>query len=115
MSNISAEWKKTLTIIVEDLSSQQYEKLLEILVKIPQCQKEKSREKLPQIILEHYSLDGSVSAIADAMEEIPRRDPKIQSLLQPFVEKLKAKEEKNKCEHLGHNSVVLIETIYISH
>lgn len=116
MSDISeAEWKKALTFILEDLHTHQYSKLLGILDNIPQCHKDRSRERLPLIIIEHYGLEGSVSVIAEAMEQIPRRDPRIQNQLQPFVVKLKTKEEeKNECEHLGHKSGVLIETFYIS-
>lgn len=116
MSDISEpEWKKALTSIVEDLTRKEYNKLLEILDKIPKSQKAESRQKLPQIIIQCYGLDESVAAIDEAMKEIPRLDNKIQNLLKPFVMKLKAKEEeKNRCKHLGHKSVVLIETFYIS-
>lgn len=116
MSDISeAEWKKALTSIVEELTRKEYSKLLEILDKIPKSQKAESRQKLPQIIIQCYGLEGSIIAIDEAMKEIPRLDPKVQNLLQPFVKKLKAKEEeKNGCKHLGHKSVVLIETFYIS-
>lgn len=102
MSDISAaEWKKKLTSILEDLNHEQYGKLLETLDKIPKCQKEKSRENMPQIIMEHYGFDGSVAAIAEAMEEIPRRDPQIQGLLEPFVKKLEAKEGEHWGSHIS--------------
>lgn len=117
MSDIlAAEWKTNLTRIVENLAEGQYRKLLEMLDEIPKSQKDKNREELPQMIIEYYGLDGSIAFIDNAMEQIPRRDPDIQNLLQPFVKKLKAKEEekKKKCEHLGNKSVVLIETVSIS-
>lgn len=105
---LEEEWKQTLTFIVDDLDSQQFKKLLELLSKIPKSQKTaKFRGNIPQIIIEHYGLEDSVFAIDDAMEKIPRRDNKIQDPLKTFVEKLKAKEEKNTGEHLGHKSVVL--------
>lgn len=106
MSGFSeAEWKKALTSILEELDSQQFRKLLEILDKIPKRQKEVSEEKMPRIIIEYYGPAGSVAAIDDAMEQIPRRDEKIQGQLQPFMEKLKAKEEEEKdgCEYRATN------------
>lgn len=109
MSDIlEKKWKQTLTFIVEELDNLQFKKLLELLSKIPKRLKTaKNRENLPQIIIEHYGLEDSVFAIADAMEKIPRRDNKIQDPLKTFLERLKAKKEKNTGEHLGHKSVVL--------
>lgn len=115
LDQMSEKWKQTLTLIVEELDKQQYKKLLELLVKIPKSQKmSKSRENMPQIIIEHYGLDDSVLAIHDAMQKIPRRDNKIQKPLKTFVEKLKAKQENNTGEHFGHKSVVLNERFKIS-
>lgn len=117
MSDVSAaQWKKALTFIREELDKNEYWKLLNILEKIPKGKKNENPEQLPQMIIEYYGLEGSIAAIDDAMQEIPRRDPKIQDRLQPFVEKLKAneKEKKKKCEHLSNKSVVLIETFCIS-
>lgn len=113
MSDIlEKEWKQTLTLIVEELDNSQFKKLLELLSNIPKGQKTaKIRGNLPQIIIEHYGLNESIFAIDDAMKKIPRLDNKIQDPLKPFVEKLKAKEEKNTGEHLGHKSVVLNKKI----
>ncbi|TWW74542.1 hypothetical protein D4764_14G0005450 [Takifugu flavidus] len=109
MSDIlEKEWKQTLTFIVEELDNQQFKKLLELLSKIPKGQKTaKIRENMPRIIIEHYGLEDSVSAIVDAMEKIPRRDNKIQDPLKTFEEKLKAKEEKNT----GSRSVMAKEIL----
>ncbi|XP_029703809.1 uncharacterized protein [Takifugu rubripes] len=98
MSDIlEKEWKQTLTFIVEELDNQQFEKLLELLSKIPKGQKTPNiRGNMAQIINEHYGLEDSVFAIVDAMETIPRRDDKIQEPLKAFVEKLKANTGKKR-------------------
>ncbi|XP_022600469.1 uncharacterized protein LOC111221380 [Seriola dumerili] len=99
------EWKETLTLILEELRSQQFTKMLEMLEKIPRSVKtERSREEMPKIIIEHYGLEGSISAIADVMDLIPRRDARVQDPLHTFVKKLRKKQKKEtkgkkrKCE-----------------
>ncbi|XP_078122448.1 uncharacterized protein LOC144527959 isoform X3 [Sander vitreus] len=95
MSDISEEqWKKTLTSIMEELEDLQYTKTLECLEKIPKGQKSSTpREKMPGKIIEHYGLLVSISEIDKAMDYIPRRDPKIQDLLRPFVDELRNEQE----------------------
>ncbi|KAM4726904.1 uncharacterized protein FYW61_012597 isoform 2-T2 [Anableps anableps] len=86
--NSATGWKKALTNILEELTQQQFKKMLECLEKIPKSVKTtRSRECMAQTIIEHYGEDGSVTEIENAMEEIPRRDDKVQDLLRPFVEK----------------------------
>ncbi|XP_071362627.1 uncharacterized protein [Trachinotus anak] len=87
------EWKKSLTSILKRLTISQYKEMLENLEKIPESLRNKSREKMPKIIIEHYGLHDSISAIHDAMEAIPRRDSAVQDLLRPFVDKLRKKQE----------------------
>ncbi|XP_031162584.2 uncharacterized protein LOC116054974 [Sander lucioperca] len=114
MSDISEEeWKRALTSIVEELEDDQYIKMLEFLVDIPKSQKSStSREKMPGKIIEHYGLLKSISEIDKAMDYIPRRDPKIQDLLRPFVDKLRNEQEnknqgkKRKREQDGEEEVL---------
>ncbi|PWA24642.1 hypothetical protein CCH79_00016189, partial [Gambusia affinis] len=86
----SPEWKNNLTDIIEDLSKQQYQKMLLYLKKIPKSVKEDDthREKMAQTIIEYYGEKESIAEIRRIMDEIPRRDSPIQNLLNPFVEKL---------------------------
>ncbi|XP_028451490.1 uncharacterized protein LOC114566867 isoform X2 [Perca flavescens] len=113
MSDISEEeWKKALTSIVEELEDKQYTKMLECLV-IPKGQRSStSREKMPGKIIERYGLLDSISEIDKAMDYIPRRDPTIQGLLRPFVDKLRIKQEnknqgkKRKREQDGEEEVL---------
>lgn len=100
MSDISeSEWKIALVRIVEDLKDEEYSKLMDLLDDIPQSKKP-VRNQAAQVIIEHYILERSIIEIDEAMKEIPRLDARIQDKLQPFVEKVKAKEKENKCEHL---------------
>jgi len=92
MAEISA-WKKALTAIIEHLDKSQYQKMLGYLEIIPKHLKTpKSREQMPQTIIEHYGEQKSIPVIRKIMDEIPRRDGLVQDLLRPFEEK--PKEEK---------------------
>ncbi|KAM9348519.1 uncharacterized protein ABDE67_010558 [Symphorus nematophorus] len=108
MSDISeAEWKKALISILEELDDKQYHKMLEFLPKIRKSKKNgRYKEKMPQKIIECYGLEESISAISEAMEELPRRDAAVQDLLRPFVDKLRNKQEK---ENMGKRKVGPVE------
>ncbi|XP_062289301.1 uncharacterized protein LOC133994114 isoform X1 [Scomber scombrus] len=102
--NVSeSEWKTALTSILEELDDQEYTKMLgcSCFDTIPKRTKtSKSREEMPQIIIQFLGVDGSISAINEAMLFIPRRDPAVQNKLRPFVNKLsiKQKEETKESE-----------------
>lgn len=97
MSSISeSEWKKALTFIIEDLKKPQLKKMLEFL-DIPKEKKTtKSRETIPQTIIEFYGVEKSIQIMDEAMLWIPRKDEAVQDQLRPFVEKLKNKENEGK-------------------
>ncbi|XP_056253436.1 uncharacterized protein LOC130182478 [Seriola aureovittata] len=89
------EWKEALTSSLEELESPQYRKMLEMLDKIPTSVKtERSREEMARIIIEHYGLEGSISVIDNVMDQIPRRDERVQGRLRLFVEKLRQKQKE---------------------
>ncbi|XP_032432958.1 uncharacterized protein LOC116728764 [Xiphophorus hellerii] len=84
----SSEWKSALSRIIVELSEQQYQSMLDKLEKIPKSVKHKTHiEHTAQTILEHYGEEESIAEIRRIMDEIPRRDEKVQKLLRPFVEK----------------------------
>ncbi|XP_047463542.1 uncharacterized protein LOC125021491 [Mugil cephalus] len=91
MSRISErEWRDTLVSILEELDETQYEKTLSHLKKIKQSVKNgKSRFKMVDVIVQHYGLEGSINTISGIMKKLPRNDEDIQSLLRPFMDKLK--------------------------
>ncbi|XP_044227151.1 uncharacterized protein LOC122995837 [Thunnus albacares] len=93
----------TLTSILEELDESEYKKMLFCYCfdKIPKGVKTgTSREEMPQIIIQHLGVDESISAIKDTMEWIPRKDPTIQDLLRPFVDKLRNKHEEENRDQL---------------
>ncbi|XP_003457737.1 uncharacterized protein LOC100698367 isoform X2 [Oreochromis niloticus] len=98
MSSISeSKWKKALTFIIEDLDKPQLKKMLGFLDIPKQKKTTKSRETIPQTIIEFYGVEKSIQKIDEAMLWIPRKDGAVQDQLRPFVEKLKNKEnEGNK-------------------
>lgn len=84
--------------ILDELEDSQLDKLLLFyLTKIPQSKKDRPREKVCQLILEHYGPEQSVSIILEAMNGIPRMDQAVRDLLQPHVDRLKDKE--NRANH----------------
>lgn len=97
MSTISEEeWKIALTEILEELDGSQYNKML-FLSGIPKhVRTDKPREEMPQAIIEHYGVETSVLEIKNIMDRIPRRDPRVQDRLRPFVERLKKKQESER-------------------
>ncbi|KAM4620423.1 uncharacterized protein ACJ7VT_007117 [Polymixia lowei] len=94
--NTEGEWKKALTSIIEHLNKRQYKKMLQCLETVPQSLKDgrKSRVEMPQIIIQHLGLEGSVKEMKTILDQIPRRDSAVQNLLRPFVENLKSEQNK---------------------
>ncbi|KAL7390796.1 hypothetical protein ABVT39_027976 [Epinephelus coioides] len=91
------KWKTALTSILEELTEQQFRKLMFNLVKIPQGVKmDKTREEIPYIIIQYYGTEGSISVIDKEMKQLPRNDAAVQEHLRPFVEKLKKQRQKEK-------------------
>ncbi|KAI1898876.1 hypothetical protein AGOR_G00076920 [Albula goreensis] len=81
-----AEWHHTLLKIIEELTDKQYKKMLALLKEVPEGEKkETEKTDMPNAIISHLGMDGSVTAINRIMSDIPRRDKAIQSLLQPFL------------------------------
>ncbi|XP_071393300.1 gamma-interferon-inducible protein 16-like isoform X2 [Centroberyx affinis] len=93
-----AAWMKALTSIIEELDKRQYKKMLNSLDKIPNGVKKgnNSKEEMPQIIIQHFGVEESISAMKKVLYEIPRRDDVVQELLRPFVDKLRNKQQKQK-------------------
>ncbi|XP_042287068.1 uncharacterized protein LOC121910103 [Thunnus maccoyii] len=111
--NISgSEWRKALTSILEELYESEYKKMLfcPCFDKIPKSLKTvTSREEMPQIIIQYFGVDESISAVAEAMDLIPRKDPAVQDLLRPFVDKLRKKREEENRESMKENREIAPE------
>ncbi|XP_039632757.1 uncharacterized protein LOC120543671 isoform X2 [Perca fluviatilis] len=92
---LEAKWETALSSILEELTEEEFRKMLFNLVKIPQGVKTgKAREYIPDLIVQHYGTEGSISVIDEIMKKIPRNDAKVQKLLHPFVEELKKRLEE---------------------
>ncbi|XP_067465071.1 uncharacterized protein [Thunnus thynnus] len=111
--NISgSEWRKALTSILEELDESEYKKMLfcPCFDKIPKSVKTgRSREEMPHIIIKYLGVDESISAVAEAMDLIPRKDPAVQDLLRPFVDKLRKKREEENRESMKENREIAPE------
>ncbi|XP_073335029.1 uncharacterized protein [Pagrus major] len=97
VKTLESKWKTALTSILEELTESQFKKMLFDLDKIPQGVKsDKVREEIPQIIIEHFGTEQSITVIEKQMKQIPRMDAAVQDLLRPFVDKLKKQQQKKK-------------------
>lgn len=96
-----SKWKTALTTILEELDELQFKKLLSYLEKIPQSVKlGKGREEFGPVIIQHLGLEGSITMIHKAMEQIPRRDSAVQVPLRPFVDRMKKMKSSKKMSNL---------------
>ncbi|XP_039632776.1 uncharacterized protein LOC120543684 [Perca fluviatilis] len=105
--SFETNWKTVLSSILEELTEEEFRKMLFYLDKIPQGVKDgKAREEIPNLIVQYYGTEGSISEIDKIMKKIPRNDAKVQKLLRPFVEKLKKRqEEKGPCGAIQQRNV----------
>ncbi|KAM9333499.1 uncharacterized protein KZ484_018511 isoform 1-T2 [Pholidichthys leucotaenia] len=96
LKRLEARWKPALTSILEELDDSQYLKLMNWLEKIPQGVKNsKVRGDMPQIIIQYYGVEESISLLDKALNFwIPRKDAAVQTLLMPIVEKMKSERQK---------------------
>ncbi|XP_035846692.1 uncharacterized protein LOC116054973 [Sander lucioperca] len=92
---LEAKWETALISILEELTEEEFKKMLICLVRIPQGVKTgKVREEIPNLIVQYYGTEGSISEIDKIMQDIPRRDAAVQEPLRPFVEKLKKRQKE---------------------
>ncbi|XP_030603060.1 uncharacterized protein LOC115792600 [Archocentrus centrarchus] len=98
MSAISEdEWKTALTEILAKLEDKEYDKMWDFISEIPKQRKTaKLKKEMPQRIIKQYGVEKSIQKIRKAMDRLPRKDPAVQDLLRPFVDKLKIKQDTEK-------------------
>ncbi|CAJ1063688.1 uncharacterized protein LOC117812720 [Xyrichtys novacula] len=98
-TGFETKWKKDLTAIMEELTEQQYMKMLYNLDKIPEgLRTNKVRVEMSQIIIQYYGTEKSISLIEKEMKALPRLDIAVQGKLRPHVEKLKKLNLKKKAD-----------------
>ena len=99
---LETRWKTALTSILEQLTEPEFKKMLFDLDRIPQGVKSgKVREEMPQIIIQYFGTEGSITVVEKEMKQIPRMDAAVQDKLRPFVDKLKKQQQKKKGEFVS--------------
>lgn len=99
---LETRWKTALTSILEQLTESEFKKMLFDLDRIPQGVKSgKVREEIPQIIIQYFGTEGSITVVEKEMKQIPRMDAAVQDKLRPFVDKLKKQQQKKKGEFVS--------------
>ncbi|XP_066578752.1 caspase-14 [Amia ocellicauda] len=84
------KWLQALANIVEELEEVEYKKMQNNLLNIPGGKRKSTgKTDMPQLIISTYGLEHSVKEVARIMKLIPRNDPTILNLLQPFMSKIK--------------------------
>ncbi|XP_031729958.1 uncharacterized protein LOC116398075 [Anarrhichthys ocellatus] len=97
LRNFETKWKTNLTSILEQLSQPEFRKLMSDLDKIPQVRKaEKPREEMPDVIIQVYGTEGSISVMDKEMKVLQRMDARVQEPLKRSVEELKKRRQKIK-------------------
>ncbi|XP_075958694.1 uncharacterized protein LOC142960643 isoform X2 [Anarhichas minor] len=97
LRNLETKWKTNLTSILEQLSPSEFRKLMSDLDKIPQGRKaEKPREEMPDVIIQVYGTEGSISVMDKEMKVLQRMDARVQEPLKRSVEELKKRRQKIK-------------------
>ncbi|KAM9846662.1 uncharacterized protein ACBR49_009955 [Aulostomus maculatus] len=102
-------WKLALISVLEELTVDQYQKMLHNLRKIPCSQRTDDRVEMAQRIIECYAEDGAIAEISKVMKIIPRNDPDVQDRLRPFVDKLTNKRKKSGRKRVAGTSLVAKE------
>nr|XP_015195824.1 PREDICTED: uncharacterized protein LOC107076539 isoform X1 [Lepisosteus oculatus]XP_015195825.1 PREDICTED: uncharacterized protein LOC107076539 isoform X1 [Lepisosteus oculatus] len=92
------DWCQALSSIIEELTEPQYKKMMMLLPKIPQSKKKMAREEMPEVIVSQYGLEESVVAVQEAVGKIPRNDPRMIGLLQPFTAALHGAQKRPPAE-----------------
>ncbi|XP_012994513.2 uncharacterized protein LOC106024795 [Esox lucius] len=92
MNSSDENWRDTLIKILEELTNEEYKKMVSLLPGIPGGKKQTAKLKMVDTIIKHFGSDGSIAEIITVMKKIPRNDPTIRGFLIPFVQKL----ERNK-------------------
>ncbi|KAK5887150.1 hypothetical protein CesoFtcFv8_015780 [Champsocephalus esox] len=109
MDRLETKWRTALSSILDELTGDEFRKLLFNLEKIPQGKKEgRVRGDMPSVIIQYYGTEGSITLIDRQMKNLPRLDAAVQQPLRGIKDELKKLREKNKGQLSG---VVLDESL----
>ncbi|XP_066578162.1 uncharacterized protein LOC136768002 [Amia ocellicauda] len=88
------KWTLALSNIIEELTASQYKRMLMLLTDLPSGRKESDKETICEVIISHYGLQRSVTVIQEVMRKIPRNDPCMLEMLEPFVSAISNREQQ---------------------
>ncbi|KAJ4921274.1 hypothetical protein JOQ06_007886 [Pogonophryne albipinna] len=99
---LETKWRTALSSILDELTGDEFRKLLFNLEKIPQGLKEgRVRGDMPSVIIQHYSTKGSIALMDRLMRKLPRRDAAVQQPLRGMKDELKKLRQKKKGQLSG--------------
>ncbi|XP_033935658.1 uncharacterized protein [Pseudochaenichthys georgianus] len=94
---LETKWRTALSSILDELTGDEFRKLLFNLEKIPQGKKEgRERGDMPSVIIQYYGTELSITLIDRQMKNLPRLDAAVQQPLRGIKDELKKLREKNK-------------------
>ncbi|XP_034072418.1 neuromodulin-like isoform X7 [Gymnodraco acuticeps] len=94
---LETKWRTALSSILDELTENEFRKLLFNLEKIPQGKKEgRPRGDMPSVIIQYYSTEISIALIDKLMKNLPRLDAAVQQPLRGIKDELKKLQEKSK-------------------
>ncbi|KAK1874666.1 Craniofacial development protein 2 [Dissostichus eleginoides] len=94
---LETKWRTALSSILDELTEDEFRKLLFNLEKIPQGKKEvRMRGDMPSVIIQYYGTEISITLMVRLMKILPRLDAAVQQPLRGMKDELKKLREKSK-------------------
>ncbi|KAL3043134.1 hypothetical protein OYC64_020948 [Pagothenia borchgrevinki] len=92
---LETKWRTALSSILDELTGDEFRKLLFNLEKIPQGLKEgRPRGDMPSVIIQYYGTEGSIALMDRLMKILPRLDAAVQQPLRGIKELKKLRQKK---------------------
>ncbi|KAK1874589.1 NACHT LRR and PYD domains-containing protein 10 [Dissostichus eleginoides] len=118
-NELETKWRKALSSILDELTEDEFRKLLFNLEKIPQGVKEgQPRGNMPSLIIQYYGTEESITLIDNLMKILPRLDYKVQQPLRGMKDELKKYKEvsggSGETQSLDDSIEKLIENLSLS-
>ncbi|XP_034072429.1 uncharacterized protein LOC117546334 [Gymnodraco acuticeps] len=97
LREFETEWRTVLSSILEELTEEQFRKLVSNLEEIPQGKREgRPREEITSLIIQYYGTEESIELIDDLMDKLPRQDAAVQQPLRDMKDELEKFKEQNQ-------------------
>ncbi|KAK5917625.1 hypothetical protein CgunFtcFv8_002457 [Champsocephalus gunnari] len=97
LRELETEWRSVLSSILDELTENQFRKLVSNLEEIPQGRREgRPSDEITSLIIQYYGTEESIELIDDLMEKLPRKDAVVQQPLKEMKDDLKKFQEQNQ-------------------